>query len=734
MYFEEVKYYLTTPLIGRTLLGTPPIGWNDDNKELVRSQSNWGVFTQLSNSLEFVNDAQEILTATYEALGTEADVILERYIITQLNGLELDYIGHLDMKTYTYENDRVKVEFLTGGLQSLIESQFDEEFEIERLTDINGNEIDALQFKKMLWDGRKILLQGLLENSQEESYQMLVNDFFGSGGDYVGYLNFRPTFINGYENNVLIPSSTNSFTLIQPNPNPLEQPSISNFVFLASRDRTITIDFDWQFTVQDFNSSGIGEMASLFVLCSVFNTDANSNPIVGATEVVSQEVFQFFGGGSGGSSPASIIGDTFSGSNTITLNLEQGQVVFLGMGGQAAGVSGQGSGGTGFMQWVLSDVFGKITITENSVFPFTSFNCIRVHDLGNRLMQIITGKKNLFKSQFFGQINDGYFENSLFEKLVISSGEKIRNIPESKITISLKDIYELNNYFNLGWAVQKIGAIEKLVIEKKEYFFQQKFGIELGEVSEFKISVADDLLFKSLTFGNDKAGDYEEVQGRSEYNVLNSFVTPLKTADTEYNVEGKVRADLIGAELARRKQYNENPSEDTRYDKENFLFMVSTTLADNLQVRPWQSDFETEPIVYDPDSAGNLLLTPFRSMQRHASFFKCGMIPYNTDSIRYSSTTGNSNAGTQLPDEPVRFENGSIQLNELQPPIFKAEYYEFKFPTTHEIRKKLMEKIDGIPIPYFLVTFTFREQTYSGWLISVSLNNEGNWKLIKNYK
>jgi len=31
-----------------------------------------------------------------------------------------------------------------------------------------------------------------------------------------------------------------------------------------------------------------------------------------------------------------------------------------------------------------------------------------------------------------------------------------------------------------------------------------------------------------------------------------------------------------------------------------------------------------------------------------------------------------------------------------------------------------------------LITFTFREQNYSGWLINVSTNNVGNWKLIKN--
>jgi len=108
---------------------------------------------------------------------------------------------------------------------------------------------------------------------------------------------------------------------------------------------------------------------------------------------------------------------------------------------------------------------------------------------------------------------------------VITSGELIRQIPitetnpdfgtieNGRITIALKDIFELNNYFNLGWGIERVGSFEQFVLEEKSYFLKRLIGIELGEVDEFKKNCASEFLYKSLTFGNEKAGDYEEVQG-----------------------------------------------------------------------------------------------------------------------------------------------------------------------------------------------------------------------------
>jgi len=751
MYFDEVKYYLTTELAGRVLLGTPPMGWDEDNKELVRSTQYWGVLTNLSDALQFVNDGAELISSAYEALGTETKITLERYVNVGLSGFELDYIGNIDLKTYSFENDKVSVEFLTGGLQSLIESQFDEDFELGRETDINGNEITPLEFKKMFWEGRKILLQTFFETAEDAtktpteivfSNRNIYTDFIYSGGQLNqtgGVVANIPVTITA-ESGTQFVSTANSVNWLY-SLNVLAVPNPLGLVLFSTRSTNYKIKGSLSYTIasfDDYTDLPVGN--NLFVGLFLQRYEANAN---NELQLINEQIINLSTlsiDRTGTSTPINASFENIDDNFDVLENQTCALVL------RVYGVSSVSFNNLFIFGGYVQDINSTLTLSENSSFAATTFKVMRTHDVGDRLLEIITGKKGLFKSQFFGKQSDGYLENAPFEKTVIASGELIRKIPDQpslfsgelitvengKITIALKDIFELNNYFNLGWGIERVGSFEQFVLEEKSYFLKRLIGIELGEVDEFKKNCASEFLYKSLTFGNEKAGDYEEVQGRSEYNVLNTFTTPLQTSDDSYDVQGKVRADLIPAEITRRKQFDKNPSTDTKYDKENFIFHVKDTDADLINIREWQDDFETEPIVYDPQSAGNLLLTPFRSMQRHANFFKSGMIPNNNDLIRYSSTTGNSEIGTQILNEVVRFENGSIVINEMAAAIFKAEYYEFSFPTTHEIRKKLFSKMNGLPVPYFLITFTFREQNYSGWLINVSTNNVGNWKLIKN--
>jgi hypothetical protein len=741
MYFDEVKYYLTTELAGRVLLGTPPMGWDEDNKELVRSTQFWGVLTNLSDALQFVNDGAELISSAYEALGTETKITLERYVNVGLSGFELDYIGNIDLKTYSFENDKVSVEFLTGGLQSLIESQFDEDFELGRETDINGNEITPLEFKKMFWEGRKILLQTYYETAEDAEITPTGN--------------IRVSILNDYDTVHRV--CTLPITILAESDNQFQNVSnASTFIYASWLPGDVSANKLFLFANRDFESRILLNASCDITFSEQYNDMPSTVQLYIAPFLLkyrlnaSTSQLEYQGRQQIGNDIYFLPKDGISETVTYEVNEEIGDIDIIdgdrfAIVFQMGFFAPQGTIDEFYLkEATIINLTANVVFSEDSVFPSSKFNVIRTHDVGDRLLEIITGKKGLFKSQFFGKQSDGYLENSLFEKTVITSGELIRQIPitetnpdfgtieNGRITIALKDIFELNNYFNLGWGIERVGSFEQFVLEEKSYFLKRIIGIELGEVDEFKKNCASEFLYKSLTFGNEKAGEYEEVQGRSEYNVLNTFTTPLQTSDDSYDVQGKVRADLIPAEITRRKQFDKNPSTDTKYDKENFIFHVKDTDADLINIREWQDDFETEPIVYDPNTAGNLLLTPFRSLQRHANFFKSGMIPNNNDLIRYSSTTGNSEIGTQILNEVVRFENGSIVINEMAAAIFKAEYYEFSFPTTHEIRKKLFSKMNGLPVPYFLITFTFREQNYSGWLINVSTNNVGNWKLIKN--
>lgn len=725
MHYKQVKYYLINPILGRIQLRFQPIGWDEDKKKLVRNEESWGVFTELSNDLKFVKDGKELIRQVYETQGTEAELILERYVkISTEIGYQLDYKGFLDLKTYQINDEKVSIQFLTGGLQNLIESQFDEDYELERGTDINGNQITTIQHDIIYWTGRRIFLESLADNSNSSFYQLDLRDFYGLGGNYAAFVNFRPALQYTSDENFLIPSSNFGFTYLQPNPITQYQGSISNFFFWSQSIRTINVDFEWSFKIQSYFRNGISN-SGVIIGYTIFEYDT----INGLGSVVQTITIEQLSGGSTGITTPQIVNQTYSGNTNVDIDLQPNQVVGFGLIGQAVGIAGQNSGGSGFFQIITSETKALIKVNENSTFEPTEFKGLKLYNAFDRMLEILTGKQN--------KVVSDYLQNGEFANTLITSGKHIRNLPDAKITIQLKDLYETNNYLNLGWAVENHKGIEKFVVEQKNYFFQNRWVIDLGEVSDLTIKCKAEKLYKSMTFGNRKAGDYEEIQGLQEYNALTTYVSHLKTADNKYEVDANVRADLVGAELARRKNYSVAPNEDTRYDNENFLFDCKPYETTKFTPRLWQDVLGEEPFLYDPESAGNLLFTPFRSMQRHSKVFNAGLKLYQDKFTRYSKGTGKVDVITKLANKPARPENSDIENSELNQPYFEAIEYEFTKPLTTDIRQKLkgMTSVNGRNIPNvnFLIKFAYKGQAYTGYILEVFFNDPGQWKLIKNY-
>jgi len=730
MNYPQVRYYITTPLQSRLLLKSPPLDWDDDNKSLQRGQESWGVFSVYGESLTFVKEAKDIIRATKEQLSTEAEILLERWIYVDIErGYELDYKGFLDLKTYSFKDEKVTIKFGEGGLKRLVDSQFDESYELERQTDIEGNEITPIDYETIYWEGRRLFLQALIKKPEQADPFLILQDFFGQGGNYAALVNFTGTvdYNGGFEDDLLIPSSVLSFTLNQPNPDTTRRPEINNFIFLASRDRTVNFKFDWSFTINNFFAPANAITAlTLNLVVRVYNFDRQSGEFIDLAYGEELDLFVTVGGDSGNSIDE-FIGNNYSGTNEITLDLLEDQIVFFGLGTTAVGVAGQNAGGSGFIQWQFSNANANIEIKEDSLFEPTEFNALKLYGAFERNLEILTGERNKFKSDYF---NTGEFRNVL-----ITSGKHIRNIDNAKITLELKDLYETNNYFNLGWSIETVNDKEIFVVEDKDYFFVPFPLIDLGEVAELEISTASDHLFKSATFGNAKAGKYEELQGLQEYNAQTNYKTPLFTAENEYEVEGSVRADLVGAELARRKNQSVAPTEDTRYDEDNFLFDSKIYQSTKYTPKVWQDSLAEAPICYDPPTAGNLLLTPFRSMQRHASIFGAGLTKSTDKKVRYGSGTGATDVATRLAGEQLRFENGDILISELQNPYFQAEKYTFNRPLDIELKRLLRGRTEylgrSIPNRNFMIKFEYKTVTYYGYLLEVGFNNPGEWQLIK---
>lgn len=703
MYYNQVKYYLaSSKWTNRKELRFEPEGWNEDDKTITRSSENHGVFTQLSNNLAFVKDGYDLIFDHYSQYGTEVDLRLIRRVYRGLDdGYVTDYEGDLDLKSLKLGNNRLEIQFLTGGLQSIIESQKNEKYELQRTTDVDGNIISQLKTIDVTNQGRKIFLNSLLEGQQQRFYTL---------SRLTANQEYKSALIDiTYESDDGIASQVNP-EIIDLNPNSLDYITAADMFYISNREAQREIQITGTFNMFDVNNVDRPPYdlnPYINVELHFFDIDNNGNfdHLPNETELIAT---------------TNVIGQQVIFNETYFLDIPEDRAVSL----------LYKFFGTNF-QMTLKESSLKVTFKEDSAYPQTTMKGIRVYDAGERLVEIYTGLKNRFKSTLFGGQQDGYTYNGKWERTILLSGKNIRNLPNSKTPLSFNDLFGLDNYFNLGYGVEN-GNVR---MEEKSYFYQNQVFLDLGEIDDLSISIDESMLFSSMTFGNKKAGDYEEVQGLAEYNALTTYQSFLKSADNKYEVDGEVRADAIGGEIARRKQFSDAPTEDTAYDNEIFVYRLHPNIN---KLRTWQWDFKATPSVYDPESAYNLELTPFESMRRHSNWFNAGLTKNLDRYTRYSNGTGNVDViKTRLDETKAYAENGTIKNENLRTPLFLPEILEFTKPIDFEINKKIFgnTQINGNFVSnfYLLVQFEYRKQIYKGWIQEINLNSPSKWKLIRKY-
>jgi len=127
------------------------------------------------------------------------------------------------------------------------------------------------------------------------------------------------------------------------------------------------------------------------------------------------------------------------------------------------------------------DSFGQnisLNIRADTDFPSFTANTFLVHELGNRIVNSITGVNSRFFSEYLGnrvtQIQS-YSGNGCGSYFACNSGNQLRS--KSFITapwkLSFKDYFDgLDGIFNLGLVVEDSGGSDRVRIEPKHFFFQ----------------------------------------------------------------------------------------------------------------------------------------------------------------------------------------------------------------------------------------------------------------------
>lgn len=369
--------------------------------------------------------------------------------------------------------------------------------------------------------------------------------------------------------------------------------------------------------------------------------------------------------------------------------------------------------GAGYTEGTLSFEIVEYSPGE----PESDCKVLFPHEAFARLVQLSTSEQDtlkLFYSEFFGKTDSEftpYIETGEGSKDAIFTGYLARQYPNATLNLNFRSLFKtFDDIYNLGMGYDRVN--DRFFIEPKKQFYKSSYLMfELGEVSDLKITPGLKKYFSKLTCGSEQDGDYQDYQGAYEFNVKREYSLSAPVKD-ELNIQAKYRTDSIGIELARRKQYFDNASIDTDFDKEIFIVRTDGT-------RPVLSlNIEGFPGV---EMYYNTMLTPRQNCVRWGNVLRAALYK-NSDPIKFV----NAAKLISLIIDGIN-EFSDITQAEFDSALFIPEEYDFKSYVNSSILAILNND------PHGFIGFTYDNVRYEGYLQSIeseNYNKDATYKLI----
>lgn len=694
-----------------------PKNWDNAQKTLKRSDKTFGVYTELSNNLEFTKKGAEFLKNAYEAKDIEADVIMEEYgFHPQTEAPYLHSSGVFDFSEYSEKDKTVKIPFKSGGLNSLIQAYYNEKFQLERTEALNGNTLEPLNTVQVALTSRNIFLVSELQTDPNRN----IPAAFGSALSMAVVPNLNVISNSDQEN---ITATFDDNELYWEGSSETDVSVSQCFYFNSNVAKTIKIRLKFRIR------SSKGGMATTNYGGRIYRYNYDGSTLNYVNNIT------FLNTGFQSNVP------WVEFDQILEIDLEEGDTLRLGF----IASYGSGTATSAWPQFYIDYI--EMNITEDSEREDTQCKAILIHEAYERLIQIITGESGNFYSEFYGRTDLGYQQTGNYALTGLAPGLWIRQFDDEKIELSLKDLLECSNSIhNTSYTIEKFGDIEKLVVEDMKYFFQNEVVIKLPyQVTNLERNSAKEFCDSTMEFGykNPNADTnnslYEEAMGLDEYNTKSGYTTPLTRVDTKFSKISEFRADGYGKEFARRKPKENYPEEDTQYDKNIFILDLKEGNGTAYEERLWQDDFEEEPEnVYSPETATGLRLTPFRNNERHQWFYNSGLYKQSGKKVRFSNSVGNSELITKKVGEDPKSENGDIEINDIERPRFVNKWLTFEHPVDYDILQQIYGKtnVAGRMVPnyFFKVEYINDEgKKEYGYMFEGTLDKKGKFKLLKAY-
>ena len=678
-----------------------PVNYDKGNKDVVERNKDSKQFEfSKSAAIELYGDSFNYLVSLQGVYGIIPDL---RLIESRKDELRLDQrwkvvsdVG-LDLGTtdFDYSRKTVKIQSQKGGLMQIIDARFDDEYDVN----------EGIERISVRLDSRKIFRRSRLFVDDGEEVFAVVS---GNDGLNARAIPFKIDYSSDQENiqNVIdrnLNANNGNYT------NAINVGAL--FFLVADRDKTIKLNgsVNTKITVRNLGSFSLDLIR--------FKTD----------DLLFEEVIERLD-----TCNPSIIGDICS-FHFIDYEVQLNKGDSLAISTLSDTVDG-----------IRYEVFNtSIIIEEDSTYPVTYTDAVKVSVLMERLLLEATEKENVFYSELFGI--GGKYEN-----LLITHGTWLRNMPriinEGKdderiiqANLSLKKLIEgLNLPEPLMYGTKKIENKETFYLEKEKDSQRNFISIKLGETrDQFTLIPVDKEIrkvipnnfYSSINIGSTKTGsDYGEVNnlysicGNAKWNTINN------TKKSEYKATTDFRTGSVDVELTRQKQYYENPDLDSDYDNDWFLLDCKFNGVE-FELKKWQDFYDEIPTnVYDAESEYNWSFTPYELLLGHGWKINSGLQHYTAKALKFIS----SNCGSNLITDNFQHDQ-PIPHTILQKPTYNNMSINFNLQVNQEIAQLLRGQTNGIDNKFGLVEFLSDGFIQYGRLIKVDENKEGKFELIEAY-
>jgi len=633
-------------------LPVSPDGWQEKSIKFMRNPKYYGLFRTFTTPLKFVREGALILRDRFYKKWVEEKIYMVIHRLDKSFGggwvHRYFYRGEIDLSQFGDEDTNVEVNVMEGDLSKLLKANENTTYEIP---------LDVPEAIDVKMDG--VMLK--------QSATFVINN-----GDLANDLQPHIPAMNlvGVEQiqQVGTRSTERTVALVEAG-----MFSTEEFFLEIPAGTQLTIKYKFGITLR--LADGISPIPNPHYLFQIHAFDKDGNTTLDQDVInYTADVLIFYGH------------HLFEG--TVTYNIPVKSTIYFRSTATANGL-------TTFYTYdsnYADEDGGLITVSYNYTHPTTYIKALRPAYIGQKLLDKITGGGYTFNSEYL---------NNVRENLLTTCGDAVRQIQEAKLKISWSDFYDSYNVpCNLSAGIRD----GNMVVERKAAAFQPYIQQSLEAATGLSITTAKDFQFSSVKIGYPNT-DTEDVNGRDEFNVTQTYTSPITRSNKVLELVSKIKASMYEIELTRINLDGKTTTDDSN-DNSAFFLLVEKTATAGTDAEPavyyklLRETYTSISGIISPATAFNVPISPKACLLAHGNYLRS--IFWGQDAGYLVFQTSDKNAElTRTVNGVTISEKANVFIGDLDPALFIP--LEFKF--TSPMAKDIIATMDAGPDGTFAVPY-----------------------------